>query len=114
MTKYLISKVSTFNRAKYFSSGLFQNYIIFIPAKKYIKYFNDTTRIDLLKSNGMSEENIENITKSNSFFAATFVDHHLLSDINFNGHWLINANIYIPKNVINMYISYAINSWLRN
>ena len=42
----------------------------------------------------MSEENIENITKSDSNFAPTFVDHHVLPDINFNGHCLI-TNIYI-------------------
>ena len=34
----------------------------------------------------MSEENIENITKSDSNFAITFVDYHVLPDINFNGH----------------------------
>ena len=46
----------------------------------------------------MSEEkeNIENITKSDSRFAPTFVDYHVLPDINVNRHRLIN-NIYIPK-----------------
>ena len=57
---------------------------MFIPAKKYIKYFSGTTRLDLCKSNGMSQENIENIVKSDSNFAPTFVDHHFLPDINFN------------------------------
>ena len=52
----------------------------------------------------MSKENIENITKSDSNFAPTFVDHDVLPDINVNGHCLIN-NIYIPKKVINIYIS---------
>ena len=56
------------------------------------------------KSNGMSEENIENINKSDSNFAATPVNHHLLPDINFNGHCFINNNISIPKNVIYIYI----------
>ena len=46
----------------------------------------------------MSEENIENITKSDSNFAPTFLDHHLLPDINFHGHCLIN-NISIPKKI---------------
>ena len=32
------------------------------------------------------EENIENITKSDSNFAPTFVGHHVLPNINFNGH----------------------------
>ena len=52
----------------------------------------------------MSEENIENITESESNFAPTIVDHHLLPDIHFNGHCLIN-NISIPKKVIKIYIN---------
>ena len=61
----------------------------------------------------MSEENIDNITKSNSNFAQTFVDHHFLPDINFNGHCLIN-DIYIFKKVINLYTSYTLDPQLRN
>ena len=37
----------------------------------------------------MLEESIENITKSDSNFALTFVDHHSLPDINFNGPCII-------------------------
>ena len=37
LTKDLISKFSILNGAKYFSSGIFQNYIVFIPATEYIK-----------------------------------------------------------------------------
>ena len=59
---------------------------MFIPAKKYIKYFSGTTQIDSWKSKVTLEENTENITKSDSNFLLTFVDHHLLPDINFNGH----------------------------
>ena len=59
----------------------------------------------------MSEENIENITQSDSIFAPTFVDCHLLPDINFSGHYLINSNIYISKKVINLYISYTLTPW---
>ena len=61
----------------------------------------------------MSEENIENITKSDSNFAPTFVNHHVLPDINFNGHCLINYNISISKKVISLYISFLLNPWLR-
>ena len=57
----------------------------------------------------MSEENFENITKSDSNFARTFVDHHLLPE------WtLFKKNISTPKKVINLYISYILNPWLRN
>ena len=65
------------------------------------------------KSNRMSEKNIENITKSESNFASTFVDHHVLSDINFNGHCLKN-NICIPTKVINIFISHTLTPCLRN
>ena len=109
----VINKFRILNAAKYFSSGIFQNYLVFIPAKKYIKYFTGTTRNESWKSNGMSEEIIENITKSDSNFAPTFVDHHLLPDINFNGHCLIK-NIFIPKKVINIHTFYTLGPQLRN
>ena len=61
----------------------------------------------------MSEENIENITKSNTNFEPTFVNIHVLSAINFNGQCLIN-NISFPTKVINLYIFYILNPWIRN
>ena len=87
--------------------------MLFIPAIKYIKYFHATTQIHSWKSNGMSEENIENITKSDSNVALTFVDHHVLPDKTFNGHCLIKNKIYIPKK-LNLYISYTLGPKLRN
>ena len=51
LTKDLINKFSILNGAKYFSSGIFQNYLVFIPAKKYIKYFSGTTRMESWKLN---------------------------------------------------------------
>ena len=60
----------------------------------------------------MLEENIENITKSDSNFAPTFLDHDLLPDINFNGYCLTNNDHSIPKKVINLYISYVLNPQL--
>ena len=89
LKKYLIDKFNIANGPKYFSSGIFQNYLVFVPGKTYIKNFSGTTRIDSWKSNGVSEEKIENIIKSGSNFATTFVDHNLLPDISSNGHCLI-------------------------
>ena len=109
----MINVFSIFNGAKHFSSGVFQHSLIFIPTKKYIKYFSDTSRTDSWKSNGMSEENVENITKSDSNFAPTFVDHNLLPSMTFNGHCLINNNISINNKVINLYISYTLGPQLR-
>ena len=92
MTKDLINKFSFLKVAKYFSSGILQNNLVFIPTKKYIKYFNGSTRIESWKCFGMSEgniENIENITESDRNFGPTFVDHYLLPDIHFNGRFFI-------------------------
>ena len=61
----------------------------------------------------MSEESIENITKSDSNFAPTFVDHHLLWDMSFNGYLSIKNNISIPKKVVNLYLSYILGPQLR-
>ena len=96
----MINEFSILNGAKYFSSGIFQNYLVFIPGK----YFSGT-RIYSWKSNRISQEYIENITKSGSNFASTFEDHHLLLDINFTGHSLIKNDISIPNKMINFYIS---------
>ena len=49
----------------------------FYQLKKYITYFSSTIQIHSWKSNGISEKNNENIAKSESNFATTFVDHHL-------------------------------------
>ena len=62
----------------------------------------------------MSQESVENITKSNSNFAPTFVDHYSLPDINFNGHSLTKNSISFSKAVINPYISYTLGPQLRN
>ena len=77
LAKDLMKTFNILNEAKHFSSGIFQNYLVFIPAKKYIKYFGDTTGISLWKSNEISKENIENITKSDRNFAPIFADRHL-------------------------------------
>ena len=90
----MINKFSILNRAKYFLKGVCQSYLVLKPAKKHIKYFTRFTRVELWKSNGMSEGRLESITKSNSNFAPTFVDHHLLPDININGHCLIKKYFY--------------------
>ena len=62
----MINKFSILNGAKYFSLRIFPNYIVFIPGKNCIKYVSGITLTESWKSNGMSEENIENITKSDS------------------------------------------------
>ena len=69
-----------------------------------MNFFSSTTRIESWKSNATSEENFENITKSDSSFASTFVYHYLLTDKNFNRHCLIKNNSILKK-VIKLYVS---------
>ena len=47
LTKDLINKFGIVNGAKYFSLSIFQNYLVVIPAKKYIKYFRGITPIEI-------------------------------------------------------------------
>ena len=73
LTKDLINKFTIFNGAKY-NSGIFLNYSVFIPTKNYMKSFSGTNRINSLKSNGMLEENVKNVTKSDRNLAPSFVN----------------------------------------
>ena len=87
----MINKFSTLNFSKYFYSGILQNYL------KYILNIL-VAQLELVCGNPMECQEImlENITKSDSNFAPTFVDHNVLPDLHFNGHCLIN-NISISK-----------------
>ena len=49
-TKGLTKDLIILNQTKYFSSGIFQNYLVFMPAEKCIEYFSGTTPIDSWKS----------------------------------------------------------------
>ena len=54
----MINRFSILNGAKYFSSGISQNYLVFMPTKKNIKHSSGTTRIVSWEFIGMSEGNI--------------------------------------------------------
>ena len=55
----------------------------------------------------MSEQSTKNITKSDSNFAQTFVDHYLLPNMDFNRHCLIK-NISTLKNVIYLFLTHYV------
>ena len=88
----MINNFSIVIGAKYFSSGIFQSYLVFIPSEKCIKHFNGTTRTNSWKSNRISEKNIENIAKIDSNFVPIFADHDFLPAINFDRHYLIKTD----------------------
>ena len=62
----------------------------------------------------MSEESLENITKSGNYFAPISVNYYPLPHVKFNGYCLIINDISIPKKVINLYVSYIIDTWSRD
>ena len=60
----------------------------------------------------MSEENLENITKSDNNVAPTFLDHHLLPDMSFSGHGLIKKpflSVKIHKSICFVHTTSTIN-----
>ena len=61
-------KLSILNRAKYSPLGIFQNYLVLIEAKTYIKYFKGNTRIYSWSSDGMSGEDIESMQFGTNIF----------------------------------------------
>ena len=62
----------------------------------------------------MSGKNIENqLHQRVILHQLLFIISQVLTDINFNENCLIN-DIYIPKKVINIYISSTLNLWPRN
>ena len=56
----------------------------------------------------MSEENIENITKLDSNSGPTFVNYHVLSDVNFNGHCLINILLIFTSGSCALQVKFTI------
>ena len=59
----MVNEFSTLNGAKYFSLGIFKKKLVYIEAKKYIKYFGGTFPIESWKYNRMSERKKLKITK---------------------------------------------------
>ena len=83
----MINKFTIGNGAKFFSLGIFQNYLVFRPAKNTLNILLALLRLN--RGNLMEcqkKESIENTTQPASNFAPVFVDHHLLPDIDFNNN----------------------------
>ena len=73
----MINKFGILNGAIYFYSGIFQNYLAFIPAKNTLNIF-----VALLKliHRDLMEFQKKIITKSDSSSVPYFVDYHVLPD----------------------------------
>ena len=82
----MINKFSILKGAKYFSSGIFQNYLVFIPTK--IMLNNILTLLGLIRGNLVEcQKKILRIWLNDTeiLHFRTLVDHHVLPDINCNG-----------------------------
>ena len=96
LTKNLINKFSILFINIFLQEYFKIIYYLYQLKNTIYKYFSATIQIGLWKFNGISEENIENITKSDSNLVTTFADNHVLPDINFNGNYFIK-NINVPE-----------------
>ena len=71
---------------------------------QYLYQLKDTLKIlvallRLIRGNLMEcqKKILKNITKSDRNFVPNYVDHHVLLDVNFNGHRLINNIISLKR-----------------
>ena len=71
-------------------AGTLQNYLIFLPNKKYFKFSTNISKLFTWKLIVYAEENIENTTTSNSNSAPALINYCPLLDIKFNENCLIN------------------------
>ena len=62
----------------------------------------------------MSEESLENLTTLDNTFVPILINYCILPDLKFNGHCLINDDVFIPREKINLYISYTLDPCLRD
>ena len=61
----------------------------------------------------MSQDSLKNTAPSGNTLAPTLTDTSPLPVAKFNGNCLIRNSIYNFRKVINLYISYTLNSWSR-
>ena len=84
----MINKFSILRGAKYFSSEIFQNYLVFIPPKIMLNIL--LTLLGLICGNLVEcQKKILRIWLNDTeiLHFRTLVDHHVLPDVNFNGHF---------------------------
>ena len=101
--------INELNGAKYFSSGIIHYYLVFIPAKNILSIL--VALLGLIRRSLMEFQNKILKIKVNQAVFLYQPYNHVLQDIIFNGPCLINGNIYIPKKIANVYISYTLNQW---
>ena len=110
--KDLMNGYSILKGAKYFSSGVLQNYLVFISANKCNESFSGAQKIYSWKSKGMSEESIKIPPGSNNTFAPSLIDYCPLSYEKVC--WKLFKTSSISLHVVNLYVSYTLDTWSRD
>ena len=113
LKKDLINEYKILDGARYFFSGILQNYLMFLSNKKYFRFFTNISQVLLWKSKEFLKESIENIATSDNSFGPTLINYYPLPDIKIDGHCLINKN-NTPLSIIILYISYTLYRWARD
>ena len=65
-------------------------------------------------SKGILEESIKNPPGCENNFPPILINSYPLPDVIFGGNWLINGNISVFRKIINLYISYKLDTWSRD
>ena len=113
LKKDLINEYKILDGARYFFSGILQNYLMFLSNKKYFRFFTNISQVLLWKCKEFLKESIENIATSDNSFGPTLINYYPLPDIKIDGHCLINKN-NTPLSIIILYISYTLYRWARD
>ena len=66
------------------------------------------------KPKGISEESIKTPPKSNNTFAPSLINYRPLPPAKFAENSFRLSSISLHKNVVNLYISYTLDSWSRD
>ena len=87
---------------------------VYYKISKYLYQLINALSILLVSKKGMSEESIKNPSNSNNNFAPSLINSYSLPDIKFSGNCLANSNIFVFRKVINLHISYKLDTWWRD
>ena len=110
-----VTKYSPLNRyfagKSYFGDDGDQNYLIFQPMSRYLKFVTNSQNISSWRSKGLSDEEIKVV--NGLYPSVNYVNEKLR--LKFEGSCLAQTKVtYTHKNIVNIYIVYEIGATTRN
>ena len=110
-----LEKYSPLNRyflgKSYFEDDGKQNYLIFQPMSRYLKFVTNSQNISSWRSKGLSDEEIKVV--NGLYPSVNYVNEKLR--LKFEGSCLTQTKVfYTHKNIVNIYIVYEISAITRN